>query len=404
MNDQQTSANGELHRQAEVAGAFLKLGAMGYGGPAIWGLIQSELQDRRAWLSKEQFIEGLALVNALPGATATQMCIFAGYVRAGWWGGLIAGVAFMVPAFAIMLGLTILHATYGALPLVRDAFYGLGPVVLGIFVVAVYRLGKTAIKDVTSIAIALTAAVATFLSPVGIAGTLLLAGCAGVALYHSRKTGLVAALAAALLIALASLGASLLAGVAATGDQGPHAPGLWDIGAFFLKVGAVIFGGGITIIAFVQEQVVNQLHWITAQEFLEGLALGQFTPGPMIMVAAYIGYKLAGVSGATVGAVAIFLPSFILMLSILPFLERVRKLAWIKAAMRGISPAVVGTISMSIVQLAPHAAPDLFTGVLLVLTVMAVLLWRLPAMRLLIGGGVVGILARFGLPLLRGFA
>ena len=167
------------------------------------------------------------------------------------------------------------------------------------------------------------------------------------------------------------------------------------MGAFFFKVGAVTFGGGMTIIVFVQDQVVNQLQWITAQQFIECLTLAQFTPGPIIIVAAYVGYMVAGVAGATAAALAIFLPSFILMLSILPWLERVRRVAWVKAAMKGISPAVVGAIAVSMVHLAPHAARDAFTAALLVLTVLALLIWqRLPVLALVAGGGVVGILAR----------
>src|SRR6267142_4680615 len=212
-----------------------------------------------------------------------------------------------------------------------------------------------------------------------VAGTLLLAGCAGVALNHSRKRGLVAALAASVLIAAERFAESMMGGLGAGGDAG-MSHGLWDIGVFFLKVGAVTFGGGLSILAFLQDQVVNQFHWITPQEFLDGLTIGQLTPGPIIMVAAYVGYKVAGVPGAAVATFAIFLPSFILMLSILPILERVRRLAWIKAAMRGISPAVIGTIAVAILQLAPHAAPDIFTAVVLVLTVLAMLAWRLPVL------------------------
>jgi len=383
--------NEKIRQRLEVTGAFLKLGSIGYGGPAFWGLIQAELQERRNWLTKERFVEGLALVQTLPGATAVQMCIFAGYQRAGPWGGILAGVGFIAPAFAIMLGLCALYAAYGALPLLRDAFYGVGPVVLGIFIAAVYRLGKNAIKDRTAVVIALAAAAAVAL--VGVAGTLLLAGCAGVALNHSRKRGLVAALAASVLIAAERFAESMMGGLGAGGDAG-MSHGLWDIGVFFLKVGAVTFGGGLSILAFLQDQVVNQFHWITPQEVRDGLTIGQLTPGPIIMVAAYVGYKVAGVAGAAVATFAIFLPSFILMLSILPMLERVRRLAWIKAAMRGISPAVIGTIAVAILQLAPHAAPDIFTAVVLVLTVLAMLAWRLPVLPSLLCGGLIGILAR----------
>jgi chromate transporter len=371
--------NEQSRNRWEVISVFLKIGALGYGAPAIWGLIQSEVQERRAWLSKERFLEGLALVNALPGAPAMQMCIFVGHQRAGWWGGLLAGLAFMAPAFAIVLLLSALASEYGAVPIMRDAFYGLSPVVLGIFIVAVYRLGRAAIKDLFSAVLTVAAAAAVAFSLLGVAGTLLLAGCAGVAMHHSRRSGLIAALVAALLIGAERAAESMLPGLGTAAAGQPH---LWDLAVFFFKVGAVTFGGGMTIIAFVQDQVVNHLQWITSQEFLECLTLSQFTPGPIIMVAAYVGYKVAGVSGAAVAASAIFLPSFILMLSIIPVFERARRLEWVKAAMKGISPAVVGAISISIVQL------------VLVVTVVVLIAWRLPVMSLVIGGGLIGIIAR----------
>jgi len=382
MNDRTT-------RLLEVAGAFLKIGIVGFGAPAIWGLIQAEVQERRAWLTKERYLEGLALVQTLPGAPAVQMCIFAGHQRAGWWGGLVGGLAFTVPAFAIMLALTALYSSYGAVPVLRDALYGLGPVVLGIFVATAWRLGRIAIVDRASIAIAIAAAAAV--TWLGVAGTLILAGCAGVAFRHSRKAGLLAALVTAILIAAERLAEPLLAGLGGAASAGaPH--GLWDVGWFFLKVGAVTFGGGLSIIAFIQDQVVNRFHWITPQEFIDGLAIGQLTPGPIIMVAAYVGYKVAGVSGAVVAAIAIFLPSFALMLSIVPVLDRVRRLAWIKAAMKGISPAVIATLAVTIVQLAPHAAPDAFTAAVLMVTVVVMLTWqRLPVLPSIACGGLAGI-------------
>ena len=385
---------GIAQRRLEVIGVFLKIGFFGFGLAAIWGLIQAEVQERRGWLSKERYLEGLAVVQALPGATALQMCIFAGYQRAGQLGGALAGMAFMLPAFAIMLALTMLHSSYGALPLMRDAFYGLGPVILGIFVVAVWRLGRNAIKDRAAIVIALAAAVAISLTPLGPAGTFLLAGCVGVALHYSRKVGLIAALVVTLLLVAERYVESMLPVSGAVRQLAGAAAGPWDVGAFFLKVGAATFGGGLTIIAFVQEQVVDQLRWITAEEFLVGLALGQVTPGPIIMVAAFVGYKVAGAFGAAVAACAIFLPSFVLMHSILPVLDRVRSLAWVRAAMRGISPAVVGAISVSVLQLAPHAAPDAFTAALLGLTVLGLLAWRLPALPVVACGGLLGIIVR----------
>jgi chromate transporter len=383
---------------ADLARAFLKLGAMSYGGPAIMGIMQSEIQEKRGWLSKEKFLEGLALVSMLPGAGATQLGIFIGYHRAGWWGGVLAGLCFILPAFFIMLALTLLYSAYGALPVMRDAFYGLGPVVLGIFIVAVYRLGKAALQGLNQILLAIGAALAVAFTSLGIVTTLLLAGCVGVMLHHSRKLGLRAALVILALFAvfhwgnLPQGGDALIGHGAATAQT--TAPGLWEIGSFFFTVGAFTFGGGITMLAFVQEQVVNQLHWLTPQEFLDSLALGQLTPGPILMLAAYVGYKLLGIAGAIVGGIAIFLPSFLMMLSVLPVLTRFKDLLWIKAAMKGISAAVIGAIAVSLLQIAPHAAPDAFTAFLAVLTVAAMLWWRVGPLPLMLGGSYIGATSR----------
>ncbi|MBA3773235.1 MAG: chromate efflux transporter [Ramlibacter sp.] len=392
-----SNEGGQAQRLKEVAGTFLKLGAFGYGGPAIFGLFQAELQERKKWLSKERFLEGMALVHALPGAAAIQFCIFAGFQRGGLWAGATAGLGFMIPGFAIMLALTMLHQQFGNLPWMRHAFYGVAPVVVAVFIVATYRLGKNAIKDSLSIVTGLAAALLVFATPLGVAGTLLLAGCLGLYLRYSRKAGLIAAAAVLALVAVEYVIQSSIGSLKFGGAAGVQAPGLLEIGSFFLKVGAVTFGGGMTVLAFVQDQVVNQMHWITAEEFLDGLTLGQFTPGPILMLAAFIGFKLAGLSGAAVAATAIFLPSFILMLSILPALERFRQASWVRAAMESISPAVVGVIAVSFVQLVPHAAPDLFTASVLLLTTAAMLRFKLPVVPLLLAGVVVGVVAKAAL-------
>lgn len=384
-------------RWKELARVFLKLGAMSYGGPAIMGIMQTEIQEKRGWLSKERFLEGLALVNMLPGAAATQLSIFIGHQRAGWRGGLLAGLSFILPAFFIMMALTVLYSSYGALPYVRDAFYGLGPVVLGIFAVAVYRLARPALKGSSQIAIAIAASLVVAFTPLGIAGALLLAGCAGVAIYHSRARGLWAALILSLLTGAyhwAAISPPALGVFPGIGDAEALAPGLRDIGTFFFKVGAFTFGGGITVLAFVQEQVVTELQWLTPQEFLDGLALGQLTPGPLLMLAAYVGYKLQGVAGAIVGAMAIFAPAFILMLSLMPVLSRVREIAWIKAAMKAIGAAVIGVITVSLVQIAPHAAPDGITAVLALFTIAGLLIWKWGPLPVMLGGALAGVASR----------
>ena len=372
----------------EIAAAFLKIGALSYGGPAILGVMQSEIQEQRRWMSKEAFLAGLALVNMLPGPPAAQLSIYIGHECSGWRGGVVAGLAFMLPAFVILMALTALYTAYGSLGAARHAFYGLGPVVIGIFAVAVWRLGRTAIKSAAQFAIGVVSAVLVSATALGIAPVLLLAGCAGVALYHSRFWGLGGAAVVAVLAGLATV-VSTTPGIAPAA-AGP--PGLADLALFFLQVGAFTFGGGITILAFMQDQVVNEFHWLSAQEFIDGLALGQLTPGPILMLAAYVGYRLAGFAGAVISACAIFLPAFFLMLSLVPLLRRVRELAWLQAAMRGITAAVIGVLVVSIAHLLPHAAPDAFTWIAFAATVAAMLLWRVSSLPLMLGGAAAGLL------------
>jgi chromate transporter len=377
----------------DIAAQLLKIGATAYGGPAIMGIMQAELQEKRQWVSKERFVEGLSLVNMLPGATAAQLSIFLGYARGGWWGGLLGGLCFVLPGFFVLLVLTIGYAAMGVAPVLRGALYGLGPVVMGIYLVAVYRLGKAAMNTRSQVAIAVAAAVAALASPLGVAGILLLAGGVGLWLFHSRQLGvtvLVSLAACLALLHIVARSASVPGVVTVPGD--PPTAGLVPLAAFLLKVGALTFGGGLTMIAFMQEQLVSQFHWLTPQEFIDGLALGQFTPGPILMVAAYVGYKVvAGVAGALVGSAAAFLPSFVMMLAILPVLDRVRRLVWTRAALRGIAPAVIGILAVSLVRLAPYALPDLFAIAALVATVVVLLVWRVATLRVMLLGAVLGI-------------
>jgi chromate transporter len=376
----------------DIALQLLKLGVTAYGGPAIIGIMQAELQEKRQWVSKERFVEGLSLVNMLPGATAAQLSIFLGYARGGWWGGLLGGLCFVLPGFFVLLALTVGYAAFGVAPMLRGALYGLGPVVMGIYLVAVYRLGKAAMSTRSQASIAVAAAVTALTGPIGVAQILLLAGGVGLWLFHSRKLGVVvlASLAACLaVVQMVARSASVPGVVAAPGD--PPAASLLQVGAFLLKVGALTFGGGLTMIAFMQEQVVSQFHWLTPQEFLDGLALGQFTPGPILLVAAYVGYKVAGVAGAVVGGTAAFLPSFVMMLTILPAFDRVRKLMWTRAALRGIAPAVIGVLAVSLVRLAPYALPDLVALATLVATVVVLMVWRMATLKIMLLGAVVGI-------------
>lgn len=382
-------------RARDIAGTLLQLGATSYGGPAIMGVMQGELQERRKWVSKERFVEGLAVANMLPGATATQLGIFLAYARGGWWAGALGGLCFVLPAFVIMLALTIAYATLGVTPVARTALYGLGPVVIGLFAVALYRLGRTAARSLPEAIIGLAAAVASATTHLGIVAILILAGCAGLLRFHrGASRALVRSLAVALVLAVLGHAwwASTSASVAAGAGWTPDPTSLMDLGLYFLKVGAFTIGGGLTMIAFIQDQVVGQFGWLTPREFVDGLALGQLTPGPVLMIAAYVGYKLLGVAGAAVAAAAAFLPSFVIMLAILPVLDRVRTLAWVTAVMKGMGPAVIGLLAVSLVRLAPAAVPDPVALALLIGTIVAAMAFRVGPFKLMIAGALIGVL------------
>src|SRR5438309_8828722 len=205
----------------EIAATLFQLGATSYGGPAIMGFMQAELQERRKWVSKERFVEGLAVSNMVPGATATQLGIFLAYARGGWWGGLLGGLCFVIPAFVIMLALTVAYAILGVTPLARSALYGLGPVVIGLFAIALYRLGKTAASTVPEAIIGIAAAGALVTSRLGIVAILVLAGCAGLFVFHrARSVARARAVAALLFVAALSIALWMSASPSVAADAG----------------------------------------------------------------------------------------------------------------------------------------------------------------------------------------
>lgn len=373
----------------EIALGFLKVGATAYGGPAIMGVMQAEFQEKRQWVTKPRFLEGLALVNVLPGATATQLGIFLGYARGGWWGGLLAGLCFAAPGFLVMLALALTYAAFGVSPILKGALYGLGPVVVGIFVVALVRLGRSAMRALPHRLIAVGAAALAALSPLGTVTILLVTGAVGLLLFHSRRVGAIVLVVLATAVALLPLAAFTPVSVSTAGGEAPR---LASVVALFSAIGAFTFGGGLSMIALMDEHVVGRLGWLSPQEFIAGLALGQLTPGPVLMVAAYVGYKVLGVGGAIAAAVAAFLPSFVLMLAILPAFERVRTFAWTRAVIQGIAPGVIGVMAVALTRLAPQAAPDLLAILVLIATVAVLLLWRFAPLKAMLAGAVIGVL------------
>jgi chromate transporter len=251
--------------------------------------------------------------------------------------------------------------------------------------------------------IGVLAAAASWWSPLGIIAILVLAGCAGLLLFHPTRPRGVLVVTSVLIVSVVV--ASWWLHTAPPGSPGsgriPNPNSLLDIGAYFLKVGAFTIGGGLTMIAFIQDQVVGQFGWLTPREFIDGLALGQLTPGPVLMIAAYVGYKVAGLAGATIAATAAFLPSFIIMLVALPILDRVRKLAWMRAIMKGMGPAVIGVLTVSLIRLAPTALPDPISIIILAGTLVAQA-FKIGVFKLMIGGAILGVL-RSRMPALPAF-
>jgi chromate transporter len=254
-------------------------------------------------------------------------------------------------------------------------------------VVAVIRLGRSALRSRTQQAIAVGAALAAIASPLGTAVILVMAGAVGLLLFHSRRAGaavivlILAAVAVAPLISASPLGA-------ATADTAPR---LGKIMSVFAAIGALTFGGGLSMIALIQETIVSRLSWLTPEEFIAGLALGQLTPGPVLMIAAYVGYKVLGIGGAIAAVAAVFAPAFALMIVLLPLYDRARNLAWAKAVLQGIVPGVIGVMAIALTRMTPHAVPDVFAAAVLVATVAVMLMRPIGPIKVLLAGSVVGV-------------
>jgi chromate transporter len=358
-----------LHELAQI---FLKLGMIGFGGPQAHIAMQNdEVVVRRQWMTQEQFTDGLAVCEMLPGPASTQMGIYIGYVRAGQIGALVSGLSFIAPAFLIVVALSWGYFRFQGIPQIQDLFLGISPVVVAIILGFCWKLGKKSIQNGPAAVIAIAVFIVTVLSPLSVLLQFLVAGAIGLWLYGPRgpyrptltppKTGswippLIPATPwmANHLILLSATSTEVLAlssvwGVERIGEF------FVPLTLFFLKTGSFIFGGGLVIIPLLEFEVVDQLHWLTREEFINGVAIGQLSPGPVVLTAAFVGYKVAGVLGALVSAIAIFLPSFAFIMLASPLLLRLRKNLWVKGFLKGITPAVLGAIAAAAIPLAQSA-------------------------------------------------
>ena len=368
----------------EVAGLFFRLGLTAFGGPAAHvAMMRDEVVARRKWLSDDHFLDLLGATNLIPGPNSTEMAIHIGFVRAGWPGLIIGGVCFVLPAILIVLGLAWAYTRFGALPEANRLLYGVKPVIIAIIVQALWGLGRKAIKGWPTASVGLGVFVLYSLGLNEIA--LLFAGGLAVMIVQNLRrlnrsgvTGVAAPLIGLSLPAMASTAVPFSLG---------------QLFLTFLKIGSVLYGSGYVLLAFLRANFVVRLGWLTDQQLIDSIAIGQVTPGPVFTTATFIGYLLGGVPGGVLATIGIFLPSFVLVAISNPLIPRVRKSPWAGGLLDGVNVASLGLMAAVTLQLGQVAFVDWVA--IAVGLIAAVLLFRFKvnATWLVAGGAVVGLLS-----------
>jgi chromate transporter len=372
----------------EVVGLFLKLGCIAFGGPAAHvALFREEVVKRRRWVTDERFLDLLGMTNLIPGPNSTEMAIHLGYTRAGWPGLVAGGACFVVPAMLIVWALAWAYVRYGALPQVAWLLYGIKPVIIAVVVQAVWGLLRTAVKG-------------PLLAAVGVAVlALYLAGVNEIALLFAG--GLAVLIARSVHVGRAAVGAvpfaALLGGpAAAIAQSGVGASAsLTTLFLTFLKIGSVLYGSGYVLLAFLRSDFVHRLGWLTDQQLLDAVAIGQFTPGPVLTTATFVGYLVGGGPGAVLATVGIFLPGFVFVAASHPLLPRIRASRWTAAILDGVNVAALGLMAGVAWELGRAAIVDAVTAVLAVASAVLLIRFKTSSVWLSLGGGAVGIAYRF---------
>ena len=366
-----------------MAVVFLKLGTTAFGGPAAHiAMLQQEVVERRGWISQDEFLDHLGASNLIPGPTSTELVIHIGRKRGGWPGLVVAGTCFILPA-AVMVGMIAwAYVRYGKLPAVSGLLYGVKPVVIALILQAIWKLGRSAIKNAwlavaALIALGLSVAGAAPL-PVLMAGGVL--GLAAMAAVSRERAGL------ALWAGTRTNSASLFAASA-----GAIAP--WPIFLVFVKIGAMVFGSGYVLLAFLRADLVERLGWLSQQQLLDAVAVGQVTPGPVFTTATFLGYVLHGTSGAVAATVGIFVPAFVFVAISAPLIPKIRASRLAGATLDGINVASLALMAVVTWELARSALVDWTTVALAILS--ARLLFRFPRLNsawLIAAAGTLGAL------------
>jgi chromate transporter len=366
-----------------LIGYFLKLGTIGFGGPvALVGYMHRDLVEGRRWVQEDEYKLALALAQLMPGPLAAQFAIALGYLLRGIRGATVVGLAFVLPSFLMVVGLSVLYVAYGGLWWMQALFYGIGAAVIAIIVIAAYKLARSTIKRdpllwcIFAALLVLTAATQAELAiPVILAGIVIV--CVRAFPKRLRAHLPFASLAwPAIPVSIGTVG---------TGST------LLQILLFFTKAGVFVFGSGLAVVPFLYEGVVQQHHWLTERQFGDAVAVAMITPGPVVITVAFIGYLVAGLAGASVAAAGIFLPVYFLTIIPMPWFKRHRENAQLKAFVAGATAAAVGAIAGAVLILGRRSIIDAPTA--LIALVSFGLLWRfkVPEPLIVLGAGIIGL-------------
>ena len=366
----------------EIVRYMLRLGTTGFGGPvALVGYMHRDLVERRGWISESDYKEGLALAQMAPGPLAAQLAIYLGFVHYGLLGATLVGLAFVLPSFIMVVALGWAYVEFGGLPWMQAVFYGVGAAVIGIIALSAHKLTvKSVGRDRLLWAVFLLLAGVTVVTESEIASLFIAAGIV-VWLVRAPPKSLGG------LAAMVPVQAPAVSFLMAT-DAGL----LVQIGLFFAKAGAFVFGSGLAIVPFLYSGVVVENHWLTEKQFVDAVAVAMITPGPVVITVGFIGYLIGGFAGASVAALATFLPCYLFTVIPAPYFKKYGKRPGIVAFVDGITAAAVGAIAGSVVVIAQRSITDLPTAAMAILA--TALLWRykkIPEPALVIGAALAGL-------------
>ena len=365
---------------AQFVGYFLWLGTVGFGGPiALAGHMQQDLVDERGWISKQDYLDGLALAQLAPGPLAAQLAIYLGYVRAGVVGATAVGVAFVLPSFLMVLALSAAYVRFGGLAWMQGMFYGIGAAVIGIITRSAFKLTKLTLgKDKLLWGIFVVLGVSTAWTSKEIIWLFLLAGLISLLVKSFPKT------------VRASSAVPLVFTAGTVGVSG----GLLGLFFYFVKAGMFVFGSGLAVVPFLYGGVVQGHHWLTDRQFVDAVAVAMITPGPVVITVAFIGYLVAGIAGATAAALGIFLPVYLIVVLLAPSYKRWAKNPQLNAFVRGVTAAATGAIAGAVVVLARRSVHDVATIVIAIVTFAILFRWKAPEPVLIACAAVAGLVLR----------